>query len=250
MLFKFPNVSPIGKVLQPLATCTSTNDWLRQHQATNGTVVYTMSQTHGKGQRGNQWHDVPGCNLAFSLLLQDLAITASAGFLLNKAVALAVHDVLAPIAGKGLTIKWPNDIYWHGHKLAGILLENTWQGEYIHQSIIGIGINADVAEWPADLPLAISLRQITGKPQPPIQLVQPLVAALQHRLMTLHQGETASIQQDYHRLLYQLGMTRAFISGGGPQYGCITGVNDNGQLLIDWGAGAVAHSHGTIEWVH
>lgn len=248
-MFKSRNASLVGKVLQGLPSCASTNDWCKEHPAESGMVVYTFAQTQGRGQRGNTWLDVEGKNLAFSLVLKDLQLSAEKSFVLNKAVALAVHDVLSAESQAQLLLKWPNDLLWRGRKLAGILIENQIQGAYVHQSIIGIGINADVGDWPDSLPAAVSLRQITKRPQSPGALVQPLVEALQYRLSQLHDGEEAQLNAEYHRQLYQRGVARLFEVNGQRRYGYIKGVNDQGQLSVEWANGeSNTYSHGAISW--
>lgn len=249
MLFKSRNAGLIGKVLQALPTCSSTNDWLKTHPAADGTVVYTFAQTSGRGQRGHNWVDVPGKNLAFSVLLKELQCPLQEVFWLNKAVAIAVHDVLTATTEVEFALKWPNDILWHDQKVAGILIENQMQANVIHQSIIGIGINADVTVIPEDIPEATSLRKITDRPQLPAALVVPLVEALRYRLAQLDAGAYRLLNDTYHTYLYQMGVERLFSVNGVRRFGCISGVNDEGQLLVKWGKGApAAYNHGAIHW--
>ncbi len=249
LLFKSGNASLVGKVLQPLNSCSSTNEWLKENTMPHGTVVYTTHQQAGRGQRGNTWQDRPGENLALSVLLSDLLLPVTEAFLLNKAIAVAVHDVVQALAGPSLALKWPNDVMWRDRKLAGILIENQLQGQKVAQSIIGIGINADVPAFGPDLPQATSLRLITGQAHPPTRLVDPLVAALRYRLTQLHEGDTVALDQAYHKRLYHLGVARLFALAGQEKWGIIKCVTDGGQLLVAWGDDQEdAYTHGTISW--
>lgn len=249
LLFKSGNASLVGKVLQPLNTCSSTNEWLKEHTMPHGTVVYTTHQQAGKGQRGHTWQDRPGENLALSILLSDLLLPVTKAFLLNKAIAIAVHDVVQALARHSITLKWPNDVMWRDQKLAGILIENQLQGERVSQSIIGIGINADVQAFGPDLPQATSLRLITGQAHPPTHLVDPLVAALRYRLTQLHEGDTKALDQAYQERLYHLGVVRLFRVNGDWRYGTLTGVTHAGALQVMWNGGTQqAYQHGTIGW--
>ena len=78
--------------------------------------------------------------LAFSLSL-PLAPHDWSG--LSLAVGVALAEALHP----DLRIKWPNDLWWQGRKLSGILIETAATAAAApgaqRQVIIGIGINLD-----------------------------------------------------------------------------------------------------------
>lgn len=70
--------------------------------------------------------------------------------LLTLVAAAAVHKVLQHHAEDELAIKWVNDIYRNGRKIAGILCERVddADGYYI---IVGVGVNVTTCELPSDL---------------------------------------------------------------------------------------------------
>jgi BirA family biotin operon repressor/biotin-[acetyl-CoA-carboxylase] ligase len=75
-------------------------------------------------------------SLTFSL---GLALTPTDWSGLSLAVGLSVAQCLHP----DIVLKWPNDLWWHDRKLAGILIETANWGEasasrYV---VIGIGLN-------------------------------------------------------------------------------------------------------------
>ena len=102
-------------------------------------------QTAGRGQTGNGWESEEGKNLLCSILISHQ----------NSAVQRLLGD--------DFTIKWPNDIYWHDKKVAGILIENAIIGSEVKYSISGIGLNVNQTEWHSDAPNPISLKQIDGE---------------------------------------------------------------------------------------
>ncbi len=122
----------------------STNTYLQESDKDRllpeGTIVYCDIQRSGRGQRGNSWESEPFKNLTFSLLLRPEHIPANRQFLLSEIVSLATVDVLNRYA-TGFSIKWPNDIYWHDKKIAGILIENVLSGSTFSRAIIGMGLN-------------------------------------------------------------------------------------------------------------
>jgi len=144
----------------------STNGLLRQMIRENnlpeGFVLYTDFQSAGKGQMGNSWESDEGKNLLFSMVLYPKNIAPWEQFLISQLVSLAIKKTLDEYTD-GITIKWPNDIYWHDKKIAGILIENSLQGKNISYTILGIGLNVNQLVFESDSPNPISLGQITKK---------------------------------------------------------------------------------------
>lgn len=136
----------IGNKVHILPTCHSTNDFIKNKNTadlSNGEVFCAVSQTSGKGQRGNSWETEPGKNLTFSFFLNDLNVSISDQFAINYFVGLAIHRFLSPfVPDKNLLkLKWPNDIYYNNQKIGGILIENQVKNGGLSHSIIGIGLN-------------------------------------------------------------------------------------------------------------
>ncbi|MFN0201389.1 MAG: biotin--[acetyl-CoA-carboxylase] ligase [Bacteroidia bacterium] len=126
----------------------STNEYaaslLKTPLPPEGTVVFTPHQTEGRGQRGTVWETQAAQNLAFSLILYPHFLPFSHFFYLSKIAALAVHaavQVLLP--QKKVQIKWANDILVEKQKIAGILIENQFEGNQLKGIIIGIGLNVN-----------------------------------------------------------------------------------------------------------
>ena len=108
----------------------STNDEARRHisDIDNLSVVSALSQTAGRGQRGNTWTSNAGENLMFSIVLKTPVLMAEDHFALNEIAALSVADFLSTYGIKA-EIKWPNDIYVGEKKICGILIENSFRGK-------------------------------------------------------------------------------------------------------------------------
>jgi BirA family biotin operon repressor/biotin-[acetyl-CoA-carboxylase] ligase len=163
----------------------STNTYLkelsRRRPLQEGTVVYTSCQSSGRGQAGNSWESEPGKNLTFSILLFPQKIPVNRQFILSRLTALAVRDVLSEETD-GITVKWPNDIYYYDRKIAGILIENEIEGGNIAASVIGIGLNVNQQVFLSDAPNPVSLRQITGK----VYDLQDLLQRIAGRLLSLY----------------------------------------------------------------
>jgi BirA family biotin operon repressor/biotin-[acetyl-CoA-carboxylase] ligase len=126
-------------------TVGSTNDEakrLARQGAEEGTLVWALEQTAGRGRRGHAWASPPG-NFYVSLVLHP-GCAAGRAAQLGFVAALAVGDALGAISSglQGLSYKWPNDVLVHGRKIAGILLESELGDEEIPKFVIvGVGIN-------------------------------------------------------------------------------------------------------------
>ena len=133
----------IGKSLLFLHEVESTNTYamnlLRNVNPIEGTLVYTDFQTNGKGQRGATWTSEIGQNITASVILKPRFLGYDKTFYLSKISALAVYDVLTeilPISQYDIKIKWPNDILVNKKKIAGILIENQFNGNYLTSCVI------------------------------------------------------------------------------------------------------------------
>lgn len=148
-------------------SCPSTNTWALEHldRLHHGAVVFTRRQTAGRGQRGRSWYAPEGV-LTTSVVLPQVSPDRLVGFNLaaGLAVIYAVEDLL-PDQRLALRLKWPNDIYAQGRKLAGILCE-TSSNPNAEQLwvVVGIGLNRCV-DWAqldrSELGQAISLHEVS-----------------------------------------------------------------------------------------
>lgn len=126
----------------------STNTYLldKTHQAnTKGTVCFAESQTAGKGRRGREWVSPYGSNIYLSILWKyqnGPAVISGLSLAVGIAVIRALNE--CGIANAGL--KWPNDIYWQGKKLAGILIEVSGETNGPCKAVIGLGLNFYLSE--------------------------------------------------------------------------------------------------------
>ena len=147
-----------------LDTVDSTNRAVREaiSRLDNLSVVAAHGQTAGRGQGTHTWHSLPGQNLTFSLLFRPNNLETDDIILITCGTTLGIRDYLL---GQGVPsrIKWPNDIWVGERKICGILIENRLDGKRVTESIIGIGLNINQTDWPADLPNPVSLKEITGK---------------------------------------------------------------------------------------
>ncbi len=121
---------------------------LAEAGAPGGTVVTAREQTAGRGRQGRVWTAPEGKALLYSAILRPLD---ERHLLLPLSVPLAVcaaAEALRPDVE--CQVKWPNDVWLEGRKLAGVLIEAKPQEGW---AVIGVGLNLAIApeEFPPDL---------------------------------------------------------------------------------------------------
>jgi len=121
---------------------------LAEAGAPHGTVVTAAEQTAGRGRQGRTWTAPPDKALLYSAVLRPLD---ERHLLLPLAVPVAVCEAAEQLEpGIECQIKWPNDIWIEGRKLAGVLIEAKPQDGW---AVIGVGLNLSISrdEFPPDL---------------------------------------------------------------------------------------------------
>lgn len=240
----YPKTLFTGQIIKYLPSCQSTNDeasdLIIQGDPAEGTIIVTDYQTAGRGQRGNVWEGQPDQNLTFSLILKPAFLRVTDQFWLNMAISLGITDVLRPLIGDRLRIKWPNDIYVGDQKLGGILIENTLHGYTIAWSIIGVGLNVNQTEF--SYSTATSVQQQTPLPNgyDLSGLLRSFCERVEQRYLQLRLGQRNVIKTSYLELLYRYQEASTFESSGRIFQGTIVGVDPSGRLSIAE-AGQVRH---------
>ena len=228
----------MGKVFHHFPTLDSTNQYalnlLSKSRPSEGTVISTYRQTHGRGQIGRKWEGEPDKNIAISLILYPSFLDVRQQFLLNQGMALAVADFLSEYAPKAVKVKWPNDIYLEDKKVAGILIQNTVSGSRFQSSVVGVGVNVNQEIFPPVLPNPTSLKLKTGREYDLRTLISALCHYLEARYLQVKSGQVAQLKSDYLEQLYRRGQPTVFHPSGGPPFkGSIQGVDEAGKLLIE-----------------
>lgn len=120
----------------------STNEYLLKHhqELENGSVCLAEMQTAGRGRRGRTWYSPESENLYFSILWHYPTSDAANLPPLSLVVSLIIAESLTAEKVEDIQIKWPNDIYYQGKKMGGILIETQATRSGL-DLVIGIGLN-------------------------------------------------------------------------------------------------------------
>ncbi len=132
----------LGSPRLHLARIESTNVRARELAgagAPHGTLVTAGEQTAGRGRQGRAWVAPAGRALLCSVVVRDPSR------LLPLATGVAVADTVGEMTGAPTraTVKWPNDVWLDGRKVAGILVEGRPQEGW---AVVGIGLNVALRE--------------------------------------------------------------------------------------------------------
>lgn len=221
--------SGLGPVVW-LEEVDSTNDELRRGGYPPGTVVAAVRQTAGRGRRNHRWHSVAGESLTFSALLAP-GVPLALWPRLSLAAGLATAEALESM-GYAVGIKWPNDLWIGGRKVAGILVESTDAG-----AVVGIGVNLAMREFEPGLD-ATSLLLEDHRRWEPGEVLEILLARL-----SLWTGR---IGADFEALI--AGVRQRCVLAGrevvlrtsrGEMRGRVVEIGAKGELLLETGEGIV-----------
>ncbi len=218
--------------------------WLKMTRSIIPAVITARIQYQGRGQQQHSWESPPNLNLTCSFVILPKNIQFEQLAFFNKSIANATHITLSKYLDGDIAIKWPNDIWVNGKKIAGILIENTWKQQSITTSIIGIGINVNQ-------PFAIedkwcSLFSLTNKTIPLCQVLNELESNIQRQLTLLDDLKFENINRYYHQFLLGKNQSVAFQFHQELHYGNIEKVDDWGRIIIETGESSYAFQHGEV----
>lgn len=228
-------VSTCGIEIRWHQSVGSTNDEARnwaEQGAADGSVVCSDEQTAGRGRRGAVWICPAGEALAFSQILRPTmprALWPRLALVAGLAVAktLEQHGIAAEV-------KWPNDVWVQGKKIAGILVESI--GDAV---IVGVGLNVNSLELPADLAsIATTMRMETAR-----EFDREELLGLLARNILKHAGRVerdfAEILQDLRERCALSGKRVSLTLGDEVHMVLVKGISDHGELLVE--------RHGRVE---
>lgn len=202
--------------------------------AEHGWAVRANFQTAGRGQMGNEWVSPRGENILCSVVLSLLGQDLRRQFVLNATLCSAITGFLREICQTDdIYIKWPNDIYWAGKKLGGILIENQIRGAHWTHAILGFGLNVNQTHF-HDLQKACSVYGICGQHFDCSSLTRDLLNKIKNSLDPFFEGSSVGLEQ-YNALLKHRGTALGFNWNNQSISGILQGVGDDGciQLRID-----------------
>lgn len=155
---------------------------------------------------------------------------------LSLALAIACAQALQRLGVQEITLKWPNDIWYQGRKLAGLLLEVTGEANGPCQVVAGIGVNLGMpGEVVIDQPWA-DLREAL----PDLSrnhLAGVLIEALVNALQAFAEHGFAPFHAAWASWDAVLGEHVSLILPNGVVEGVAQGIDSTGALILQTAQG-------------
>jgi BirA family biotin operon repressor/biotin-[acetyl-CoA-carboxylase] ligase len=202
-----------------------------------GTVIWARHQSAGRGQKGNSWQVTPGQNLTFSLIYFPRFLLNREIFSLSKMVSVALYEALQiHFPSEEVKIKWPNDILINKQKVAGILIENQFEGSRLKGTVIGVGLNVNQLNFPDALKSrATSMQLVSGNTYDVQELLWEILTRLEAHYLRLRGGQKAALDRQYYDCLYGYQEVVALEVDGEIGDWMIVGVETSGRLAATQG---------------
>ena len=159
--------------------CESTNDEARKYaRLTEGEGVFVAArQSAGRGRRGRSFLSPEG-GIYLSILRRGAGELSPAK--ITAVAAVRAASVIERYLGLSVDIKWVNDLYYNGKKLAGILTEGEFdENGKLRYYVVGMGINVyKNDDFCREMPIATTLEDALGKSVDINELCASLIDAI------------------------------------------------------------------------
>ncbi|MDH2998933.1 biotin--[acetyl-CoA-carboxylase] ligase [Pasteurellaceae bacterium LFhippo2] len=211
----------------------STNEYLLQHYQSlpSGSLCLAETQTAGRGRRGRKWYSPVGENLYFSMLWHYKSTNLSQISSLSLLVALVIAETFEELKVEDIQIKWPNDIYYQGKKMGGILNESRidQSGFYL---VIGIGLNLAMSSVDPNI-VTQAWSDLSEYQLDRNQIATVLARRLQQTLSEFEQQGFAPFLERWYKFDIYYQQAVRLITENAEIHGISQGINDKGELLLE-----------------
>lgn len=204
-------------------------------------VVWTGRQTAGRGQGGNRWWSARGALLlSVAIAPEAYGIVPARWPCVALASAVAICRTvegwlggLGPVPG----VKWPNDVWCGGRKLAGVLVEPV-SGLRL---VVGIGLNVNNRMENVELPgvvRGVAVSELDGETRSLDECLAGLLGELDRAWRELG-SEAPELPREWQRRSVLNGRHIRVRTGERVREGVCVGLMEDGRLRLRGGEGVV-----------
>jgi len=230
----------IGKRVYYFEEIDSTQNFAQQiasDKRENGTIIIAEKQTASRGRLDRKWISPKG-GIWFSLIIHP-KFDVSNSTLIPILCAVALSKSIKSVLGIDTEVKWPNDIIMNGKKVAGVLVDASFQANKIDYLILGIGINFDINAKKLEKRLSKtenfyginSLRKKDDK-TPPKLLLKEFLLQFEKNLSQLDNGEKSKIVKEWTKRAVGIGKKITINTSNGKISGISKGIDKDGALKL------------------
>ena len=214
--------------------------YFTEEQKLPDSVLISGSQSAARGRKGS-WSAPDGRGIYLTFI--HAAGKGEPLSLVPIAVARWVRDVLAEQAGLEAALKWPNDVYAGGRKLAGILAESRTQGD---ETYVAVGLGLNVLGPASSLGVAggTTVQEETGRAADLCRLLQALLDRFDAELAS--PGWEAEVGLWERTALHRPGDRLTVRRDGEEVSGEYRGLTPEGFLRLATPPGETVVAHGEL----
>ena len=230
----------VGKRVYYFEEIDSTQNFAQQialDEKENGTIVIAEKKTAWKGRLDRKWTSPKG-GIWFSLIIHP-KFDVSTSTLVPIAGAVALAKAIKNTLNIDVSVKWPNDITLNGKKVAGMLVDASFQANNIDYLILGIGINFDIDAKKIEKRLSKSanfygVNSLRKKDDntPPKILLKEFLVQFEKILIQLNKGEKAKIVKEWTKKADKIGKRISINTSDGKISGVAQGIDNDGALKL------------------
>lgn len=211
------------------STNTEAKRYAEENPSFENAVFIARSQSAGRGRLGRSFLSGEG-GLYLSYLFRP-ELSCERTLLITVYSAVSLCEVIEEMTGAAPKIKWVNDVFLEGRKIAGILTEGAVApgAESLRYAVVGIGVNVGKVDFPEELTdIASDIESATG--------VRPDIGELAVRLAEKLCRFDPSCREEYMRRYRERSLVIErrvkVIAAGGEYYATVRSIDDDGALHV------------------
>ena len=249
-LKEFTDVYNIDTSIKETVETTSREFNAEDVEGSDVKISLAEYQTHGRGRGNHVWQSPFASGICLSVFSKLNVTSIPLGLSVYMGVILI--DNLEKIDFKDIKLKWPNDLYYQGCKLGGILVElsQNKKGDLIAN--IGLGINYSLPDDfyklidgnynPIDLKTINNNNEFSRS-----EIIGILVCEIIKSIKGFDTNSIQEIKERWKELDYLYSQKIRINSGDDSIIGVNQGIDSDGALLIKQGRSVKRIISGQIE---